>query len=68
MQQHHFSRLMRMSWEIQRRRKTNRTKSLLAAWAIFQNEDITVFHLVKKHSHEKYANKVQLQSLTLFDR
>jgi hypothetical protein len=66
MQHKHFSRLMRMSWEIQRRRKTNRKKSLLAAWAIYQNEDITVFHLVKKHSHEKYANKVQTETLTLF--
>jgi len=63
-----LSRLMYLSWEIQRRRKSNRSRSLLAAWAIFQNEDITVYHLVKKHSHEKYPNKVHLDRLTLFNR
>jgi hypothetical protein len=59
---------MRMSWEIQRRRKTDRSKSLFAAWAIFLNEDITVFHLVKKHSHDRYANKVEAANLTLFNQ
>jgi len=68
MQQHHLSRLMRMSWEIQRRRKTDRSKSLFAAWAIFLNEDITVYHLVKKHSHNRYANKVEATHLTLFNQ
>ncbi len=61
-----LSRLMRLSWEIQKRRKANRSKSLLAAWAIFLNEDITVYHLVMKHSHEHYNNKVQVDNLTLF--
>jgi hypothetical protein len=61
-----LSRLMRLSWEIQKRRKTSRSKSLFAAWAIFLNEDITVYHLVKKHSHDHYKNKVQLEGLTLF--
>lgn len=62
------SRLMRMSWEIQKRRRNyNRSKSLMSAWAIYLNEDITVFHLVKKHSHERYANKVDSNSLSLFN-
>lgn len=59
---------MRMSWEIQQRRKSSRSKSLAAAWAIFLNEDITVFHLVKKHSHERYANRIETSGLTLFNR
>lgn len=63
-----ISKLMYLSWEIQRRRKSNRSKSLVAAWAIFQNDDITVYHLVKKHSHERNSNKVQLDSLTLFNQ
>lgn len=62
----HLSRLMYLSWEIQRRRKSTRSRSLVAAWSIFQNEDITVYHLVKKHSHEKYPNRVNLDGLTLF--
>jgi hypothetical protein len=68
MQRKHFSRLMYLSWEIQRKRKNDRSRAMTAAWAIFQNEDITVYHLVKKHSHEKYVNKVQAEGLTLFNR
>ena len=68
MQRQHFSRLMYLSWEIQRKRKNDRSRAMTAAWAIFQNEDITVYHLVKKHSHEKYVNKVQAEGLTLFNR
>ena len=68
MQHNQLSRLMYLSWEIQRKRKNSRSRALLAAWAIFQNEDITVYHLVKKHSHEKYANRTQPDSLTLFNQ
>ncbi|MBS1666706.1 MAG: hypothetical protein JST58_04945 [Bacteroidetes bacterium] len=68
MEQKQLSRLMRMSWEIQRRRKSGRSKSLRSAWAIFLNEDITVYHLVKKHSHERYANRVEAGNLTLFNQ
>ncbi len=32
----------------------------------FSNERITVYHLVKKHSHEHYKNRVQVDGLTLF--
>ncbi len=67
MQSQHKAKLMRMSWQIQRRRKYNRSKSLMSAWAIYLNEDITVFHLVKKHSHERYANKVEVHTLSLFN-
>lgn len=66
MKQAQRSRLMRLSWEIQKKRHTTRSKSLFAAWAIFLNEDITVYHLVKKHSHENGINKVQPGGLTLF--
>ena len=68
MQRKHFSRLMYLSWEIQRKRKNDRSRAMTAAWAIFQNEDITVYHLVKKHSHEKYINKGHPEGLTLFNR
>jgi len=67
MKQQALSRLMRMSWEIQRRRKSSRSKSLRSAWAIFLNEDITVYHLVKKHSPERYSNRVEAGHLTLFN-
>ena len=61
-----LSKLMYLSWEIQRRKKCARAKALQAAWAIIINEDITVYYLVKKHSHEKYPNKAKAQELALF--
>lgn len=67
MQTNQRSRLMRLSWEIQKKRNSNRSKSLFAAWSIFLNEDITVFYLLQKHSHEHYRNKVQSHHLTLFN-
>ncbi len=66
MQTQQRSRLMRLSWQIQHRRKSTRSKALFSAWAIFLNEDLTVFHLVEKHSHNKGINKVNPQALTLF--
>ena len=67
MQKTQRSRLMRLSWEIQKRRKSNRSKSLFAAWAIFLNEDITVFHLVQKHGNGKPVNYRATANLTLFN-
>ncbi len=56
-----------MSWEIQRRHpRYTRGKSLTSAWAIYLNEEITVFHLVRKHSHDRYPNKTEPSNLTLF--
>ena len=57
---------MYLSWEVQRKKRFSRSRSLRSAWAIILTEDITVFHLVRKHSHERYPNKVQPHDLTLF--
>lgn len=57
---------MYLSWEIQRKKKCTRSKSLFAAWAIYLNEDITVYHLVKKHSHERHPNRIAPTDLILF--
>ena len=61
---------MHLSWEIQRRKKCSRRKAMLSAWAILLNEDITIYYLVKKHSHTNpsYANKVGAANLTLFQQ
>lgn len=61
-----LSHLMILSWEIQRKKKSTRAKALQAAWAITLNEDITIYYLVKRHSHNKYPNKIQAKSLALF--
>jgi len=42
------SRLMRISWDIQKRRRNTRSKAMIAAWAIFSNEDVTILHLTRK--------------------
>lgn len=61
------SRLMRLSWEIQKRRKKyNRSKSLISAWAIYLNEDITVYYLVRKHTTRKQPNPLTTANLSLF--
>lgn len=65
MTHNHLSRLMRLSWQIQRQRHVSRSKALFSAWAILLNEDITVWFLVKKYSHSSYANRVNPQQLTL---
>lgn len=57
---------MTMSWEIQKRKNTTRSKSLQSAWAITSNEDITVYYLVKKHSNHNAKHKVDSNNLTLF--
>jgi hypothetical protein len=65
MQTKNLSQLMYLS-PIQRKKKRSRAKALSAAWAILSNEDITVYHLVKKHSHDRHTNRVQPQDLNLF--
>lgn len=57
-----LSRIMKASWDIQKRKKCTRSKSLQSAWAIFSNEDVTVFYLVRKLNHNKpVTNKVAAQ-------
>lgn len=57
---------MYLSWEIQRRKKCIRSKALQSAWAITQNEDITVHYLIRKHSHTNYENRGHAGQLGLF--
>ncbi len=61
-----LSYLMVLSWEIQRKKKSTRSKALQAAWAISLNEDITVYYLVRRHSNRNAPNKVQAAELALF--
>lgn len=48
-----LSRLMSMSWAIQRSRRSDRAKALAAAWAILSNEEVTVSFLTRKLNHNK---------------
>ena len=43
-----LSRLMKISWYIQRTKSKTRSKSLSAAGAIVSNQDITIMYLIRK--------------------
>ena len=58
-------RLMYLSPK-QRKKGCTRSKSLVAVWVIYRNEAITVYHLVKKHNHDRYTYSVQPQDVTFF--
>ena len=61
-----LSRLMKMSWDIQRNKRSTRSKALIAAWAIISNEDITVFYLTKKLNHHRPISSKALNQMALF--
>jgi len=53
MAQTNKSRLMHISWDIQKRKHNTRSKALMAAWAILTNEDVTVQYLTRRLNHDK---------------
>lgn len=57
---------MLMSWRIQRKKKTDRSKSLTLAWTLFANEDLFIHYLHVKHSHRNNPNPKQSNAITLF--
>ena len=61
-----LSRLMKMSWEIQRCRRNTRSKALTAAWAIITNEDVTVFYLTRKLNHHRPLKPKAQEQFSLF--
>lgn len=61
-----LSRLMKLSWEIQRSKRSSRSKSLTAAWAICSNEDVTVFYLTRRLNHNRPVQKA-LNQFSLFN-
>lgn len=62
-----LSRLMQISWAIQKRRKQTRSNALKAAWAIFTNEDITVLFLTRKLNHNKPLRQHAQDQFSLFN-
>ena len=61
-----LSKLMKLSWEIQRLRSVTRSKALYSAWAIFNNEDITISHLTQKLNHYKPVKPQVKNQYSLF--
>jgi len=62
-----LSRLMKMSWEIQKKKHSNRSRSLSAAWAITINEDVAVYYLIKRLGPNRHVNPKALSQLSLFN-
>jgi hypothetical protein len=66
-----LSRLMKLSGDIQKKKRSTRAKALEQAWAIVNNADITVFYLVQKlNRHKDMDGKVQQkvrEQYTLFN-
>lgn len=63
-----LSRLMKMSWAIQKTKRSTRSKALQSAWAIFSNEDITIYYLTQKLNHHKPVKGKALNQMGLFTR
>lgn len=61
-----LSRLMKLSWDIQRNRHSTRSRALTAAWAIIGNEDVTVHYLTRRLNHDKPVKPKSLQQFGLF--
>jgi hypothetical protein len=67
MAQHiNVSRIMRISWVIQKQTRRNRSKSLMAAWAIFQNEEIVIQHLAFRLNHNRPVKEKALGQISIF--
>ena len=61
-----LSRLMKISWDIQRNKSKTRSKSLQAAWAIVNNEDITIRYLMRKLNRNKAVTERAANQYALF--
>ena len=62
-----LSRLMKLSWDIQKRKCSTRSKALTSAWAIVNNEDITVWYLTRKLNRNKPLKWQAQNQLALFN-
>ena len=62
-----LSRLMRISWDIQKKRRKTRSKALMEAWAIMNNEDITVMYLTRKLNHDRPVPQRTVGQFALFN-
>ena len=62
-----LSRLMKISWDIQKQRHKTRSSSLIAAWAIMSNEDITIQYLTQKLNRHKPIPQRTVGQFALFN-
>lgn len=63
-----LSRLMRISWDIQKTKNRTRSKSLQQAWALYSCEDVAMQYLTRKLNGNKDVSKRALNQYSLFAR
>jgi len=63
---HRLSRLMKISWDIQKAKRKTRSKSLQAAWAIVNNEEITIRYLAFRLNRNKEVKQKALNQMSIF--
>jgi hypothetical protein len=63
-----LSTFMKLSWDIQKRKeKLNRSKALQAAWAILNNEEITLRYMARYVQHNRHFGIQLFNQLGLFN-
>jgi len=63
-----LSRLMKISWDIQRTKHKTRSKSLQAAWAMLSNEDIAIQYLSLRLNHNRAVRPAALNQMSIFNQ
>ena len=66
MNQQNLSALMRLSWAIQRKKKSNRSKALILAWLVYLHRDIITGYMVLRSAKQGKPNLKTAVSLKLF--
>lgn len=62
-----LSRLMKLSWKIQKDKSCSRSKALISTWAILNNEDLTILYLSLKFNGNKAIPPKSLNQISLFN-
>lgn len=62
-----LSRVMKMSWEIQRNKRSTRDHALTAAWLILRHEDVIIFFLKQQLHPIKRTKRAAQNQISLFN-
>ncbi len=62
-----LSKIMRVSWIIQKNSTHSRSRALIAAWAISLNEDLVIQHVAFKLNHHRAVPQKALNQISIFN-
>jgi hypothetical protein len=63
-----LSRIMHISWTVQKAKACNRRKALRAAWAILQNEDVVIQYTALRLNHNRPVKTKTLNQMSIFNQ